>query len=81
MPPMVTPEVSVIQRALVGFMGQGKLPLAKTAAQFQAALTQALQGEKLPANVLPPVETVWSTLAAQMEVAGEDEGKIFHLSS
>ena len=77
MPPMVTPELSVIQRALVGFMGQGKLPLAKTAAQYQAALAQALQGEKLPANVLPPVETVWSTLAAQLEVAGEEEGKFF----
>ena len=75
MPAMVMPEVSAIQKALGGFMGQGRLPSSRTAAQFAAALQQALHGDKLASNVLAPVETAWSTLAPQTEVSEDEEGK------
>ena len=60
--PIVMPEVDVIRRALADFMCMARLPVCKTAGNFPAALTVALQGDKNPANVLLPLATPWTTL-------------------
>ena len=60
------PELVAIRRALADFMEGGKLPVVKSAASFPAALTVVGQGDKNPANVLPPLRTPWAGLAASL---------------
>ena len=59
---IVMPEVDVVRRALADFMCMARLPVCKTAGNFPAALAVALQGDKNPANVLPPLATPWTEL-------------------
>ena len=41
--------------------------MVKSAASFQAALTVASEGDKNPANVLPPLRSPWAGLAASLD--------------
>ena len=61
------PEVMAIKKAVAQFMQGGKLPVVKSAASFQAALTVASEGDKNPANVLPPLRSPWAGLAASLD--------------
>ena len=67
------PEAKVIRKAVAEFMGVGKLPVVKSAASFPAALTVVSQGDKNPANVLPPLRTPWAALLASL--AGPPPGQ------
>ena len=60
------PDFGAIKKALAEFMEGGKLPVAKSAASFAAALTVVSQGDKNPANVLPPLRSPWAGLAASL---------------
>ena len=56
-------------------MAKARTPVAKTAAHLPAALALALQGDKLPANILPEVASSWSVLTAPREQPRDDGGK------
>ena len=54
------PKLEVIRKALVDFMGMTRMAVSKNAGNLPAALAVALEGDKNPANVLPPMRTPWS---------------------
>ena len=64
--PIPMPEVDAIRKALAEFMEKGRLPVVKSAGSYQAALAVVSQGDKNPANVLPPLRTPWSSLLASL---------------
>ena len=74
-PMLNRPDLPAIQRALGAFMAKARTPVAKTAAHLPAALALALQGDKLPANILPEVASSWSVLTAPREQPRDDGGK------
>lgn len=75
LPVLSRPDLPAIQKALVAFMSKSRTPVAKAAAHLPAALALALQGDKLPVNVLPEVTSPWSALTAHRGEIRDDGGK------
>ena len=54
------PKLEVNRKALADFMGMTRMAVSNNAGNLPAALAVALESDKNPTNVLPPMRTPWS---------------------